>query len=184
MSPKVSLPKGGELGKDMDERQGVEEGRSTGRGESWGVETSECGRADRAELSAREAIVEEIREQGAQGLQHGVREAGRTKPRRRKFRKKVLGLVRRKYGGEAGERFGPTLAAEHLESDDGLKVDPETLRRWMLAEGLWSRQRKRKQHRRRRERKEHFGELVQMDGSFHEWLPASGAEAVSDEHGG
>jgi hypothetical protein len=82
-----------------------------------------------------------------------------------------LGLVRRKYGGEAGERFGPTLAAEHLQSDDGLKVDHETLRRWMLAEGLWSRERKRKQHRKRRERKQHFGELVQMDGSFEQWLP-------------
>src|SRR5256712_12514334 len=50
-----------------------------------------------------------------------------------------------------------------------LQVDAETLRRWMLAEGLWSRQRKRR-HRRRRERKEHFGEMVQMDGSFHYWL--------------
>jgi transposase-like protein len=86
----------------------------------------------------------------------------------------VLRLVRRRYGGEVGERFGPTLAAEHLQSDEGLKVDHETLRRWMLAEGLWSRERKRKQHRRRRERQEHFGELVQMDGSFEAWLPGSG----------
>jgi len=42
-----------------------------------------------------------------------------------------------------GERFGPTLAAEHLAAEDGLQVDAETLRRWMLAEGLWSRERKR-----------------------------------------
>ena len=114
------------------------------------------------------------RRRGAEGLQHGS--AGRRSNRAKgaEVREKVLGVVRKKYGGEEGERFGPTLAAEHLESDDGLKVDHETLRRWMLAEGLWSRQRKRKQHRRRRERKEHFGELVQMDGSFHEWLPGSG----------
>lgn len=114
------------------------------------------------------------REQGAKGLQH--RSAGGRSHRAKAagFRAKVLGLVRSKYGGEAGERFGPTLAAEHLESDDGLKVDHETLRRWMLAEGLWSRERKRKQHRKRRQRKEHFGELVQLDGSFEEWLPASG----------
>src|SRR6266852_2413729 len=79
-------------------------------------------------------------------------------------------LVRVRYGGPVGERFGPTLAAEHLASEDGLPVDAETLRRWMLAEGLWSRQRKRRRHRRRRERKEHFGEMVQMDGSFHHWL--------------
>jgi hypothetical protein len=75
-----------------------------------------------------------------------------------------------------GERFGPTLAAEHLDSEDGLQLDAETLRRWMLAEGLWSRERRRPRHRRRRERKEHLGELVQMDGSFHPWLEQPGPE--------
>src|SRR6202140_3014184 len=84
-------------------------------------------------------------------------------------------LVREKYGEGEGERFGPTLAAEHLASEDGLRIDAETLRRWMLAEGLWSRQRKRKAYRQRRERRRHFGELVQMDGSFHDWLEGRGA---------
>jgi transposase len=114
------------------------------------------------------------REKGAAGLKH--RSAGRPSHRAldTKFRRKVLQLVREKYGGPVGERFGPTLAAEHLASEDGLKIDAETLRRWMLAEGLWSRERKRRQHRRRRERKEHFGELVQMDGSFHDWLEGRG----------
>jgi hypothetical protein len=84
--------------------------------------------------------------------------------------------VREKYGGAVGERFGPTLAAEHLASEDGLRIDAETLRRWMLAEQLWSRQRKRRKHRRRRERKEHFGELVQLDGSFHAWLEERGPQ--------
>src|SRR6516162_9985476 len=46
----------------------------------------------------------------------------------------------------------------------------------MLAEGLWSRERKRRRHRQRRARKEHFGELVQMDGSFHAWLEERGPE--------
>src|SRR3990172_4335438 len=87
-----------------------------------------------------------------------------------------VGLVREKYGGSVGERFGPTLAAEHLASEDGLRVEAETLRRWMLGEGLWSRERKRRRHRRRRERKAHFGEMVQMDGSFHRWLEERGPE--------
>jgi hypothetical protein len=86
----------------------------------------------------------------------------------------VLKLVRENYGGEPGERFGPTLAAEHLESEEGLRIDAETLRRWMLDEGLWSRGRKRKAYRKRRERRRHFGELVQMDGSFHDWLEERG----------
>ena len=116
------------------------------------------------------------RARGAEGLQHGSagRRSNRAKPR--KFREKVGRLVREKYGGKEGERFGPTLAAEHLQQDDGWEVDAETLRRWMLAEGLWSQGRKRKQHRRRRERKEHFGEMVQLDGSFHEWLEKRGPQ--------
>ena len=114
------------------------------------------------------------REEKAAGLKH--RSAGRRSNRAyaEKFRSQVLGLVREKYGGGVGERFGPTLAAEHLASEDKLQVDAETLRRWMLAEGLWSRERRRKGHRRRRERKEHFGEMVQMDGSFHPWLEERG----------
>jgi len=116
------------------------------------------------------------REQGAAGLKH--RSAGRPSNRgyEPKLRQKALQLVREKYGGPVGERFGPTLAAEHLESEDGLKVAAETLRRWMLAEGLWSRERRGRRHRRRRERKEHFGEMVQMDGSFHAWLEERGPQ--------
>jgi len=129
-------------------------------------------------LSYRQAkrLWKRYREGGAAGLKH--RSAGRPSNRahEQKFRGKVLRLVREKYGGPVGERFGPTLAAEHLASEDGLKVDAETLRRWMLAEGLWSRERKRRWHRRRRERKEHFGEMVQMDGSFHGWLEERGPQ--------
>ena len=116
------------------------------------------------------------REEGAAGLKH--RGAGRPSNRahEQNFRRKVLQLVREKYSGAAGERFGPTLAAEHLASEDGLQIAAETLRQWMLAVGLWSRERRRRPHRRRRERKEHFGELVQMDGSFHAWLEERGPE--------
>lgn len=127
-------------------------------------------------LSYRQAkrIWRRYQEEGAEGLQHRSvgRESGRSKPK--KFHLKVLRLVRQKYSGEVGERFGPTLAAEHLGSEDGMEVHPETLRRWMLAAGLWSRMRKRRAHRKRREAKEHFGELVQMDGSFHEWYEQRG----------
>ena len=116
------------------------------------------------------------REEGAGGLKH--RSAGRRSNRAyaEKFRCRLLGLVREKYGGPVGERFGPTLAAEHLASEDGERVDAETLRRWMLEEGLWSRERRRRRHRRRRERKEHFGEMLQMDGSFHPWLEERGPQ--------
>jgi transposase len=111
---------------------------------------------------------------GPESLKHGNagRESNRAKPER--FRRQVLKLVRTKYGGEVDERFGPTLAAEHLAEEDGLVVDEETLRRWMLAAGLWSRQRRRKAHHQRRQAKAHWGELVQMDGSFHDWFEERG----------
>src|SRR5215472_14491459 len=91
-------------------------------------------------------------EEGARGLKH--RSAGRRSNRAyaESFRRKILRRVRENYGGPVGERFGPTLAAEHLTSEDGLKVDAETLRRWMLKEGLWSRERRKRRHRRRRGR--------------------------------
>jgi hypothetical protein len=66
------------------------------------------------------------------------------------------------------------LAAEHLASEDGITIDHETLRRWMLAAGLWQRRRQRSPYRQRRERKAHFGELVQLDGSQHPWLEDRG----------
>ena len=111
------------------------------------------------ELSYRQAkrLWQRYRDEGAKGLQH--RSAGRSSNRAKpeKFRRKVLQLIREKYSGTEQERFGPTLAAEHLADEDGLEVGEETLRRWMLAEGLWSRMRRRKAHRKRRERRPYFG---------------------------
>jgi hypothetical protein len=109
---------------------------------------------------------------GAASLKHA--NAGRKSNRAWpvKQRKKILRKVEEKYTG-----FGPTLAAEHLASEDQLKVHPETLRRWMLEESLWKKARKRKQHRKRRDRRAHFGELVQLDGSFHDWYQSRAGKA-------
>ena len=122
-------------------------------------------------VSYRQAkrLARRYRAEGAQGLKH--RSAGQPSNHARAAteRARVLALVREKYSGPVDVRFGPTLAAEHLASEDGVTVHHDTLRRWMLAAGLWSRARKRSPHRQRRERKAHFGELVQLDGSFHLW---------------
>jgi len=113
---------------------------------------------------------------GAKALRHG--QAGRASNRgiAATTRRRALALIREKYSGDVATRFGPTLVAEHLGSEDGLTVDHETLRRWMLAAGLWSRQRTRTPYRQRRMRKAHFGELVQLDGSFHRWYEARGPQ--------
>ncbi|MEO5579022.1 MAG: ISNCY family transposase [Gemmatimonadaceae bacterium] len=116
---------------------------------------------------------------GASGLKH----AGAGRPSNRSHpsaeREMVISLVRDRYGGEkskgALQPFGPTFTAEHLWSDHGVLVPVNTLSRWMSDEGLWSRARKRQssQHR-RRARRDHFGELVQLDGSFHDWFEGRG----------
>jgi transposase len=116
-------------------------------------------------------------QQGAAGLKHGNAGRGSNRAKPAALQQRVLQLVSQKYSGTVQERFGPTLAAEHLAEEDGLQVHAETLRRWMLAAGLWSRARgKQRAHRRRRQRKDHFGELVQLDGSFHSWLEARGPQ--------
>lgn len=109
---------------------------------------------------------------GAAALKHGNAGSRSHRARPVKQRQKILKRVREKYGG-----FGPTLAAEHLASEDKLQVHAETLRRWMLEEGLWKRARKAQAHRKRRDRKPHFGELVQMDGSFHDWYQKRAGKA-------
>ena len=131
------------------------------------------------DVSYRQAkrLYRRYRVEGATGLKH--RGAGRRSNAARDVteRERVLALVREKYSGPIDVRFGPTLAAEHLASEDGVQVHHDTLRRWLLAAGLWSRARKRSPHRRRRERKAHFGELVQLDGSFHDWFEGRGPQS-------
>jgi len=132
--------------------------------------------AEMLELSYRHTkrLWRSYREKGREGLKHGHAGGCSNRSKPKKLRRRVLHLIGKKYSGSEEERFGPTLAAEHLAEEDGIVVDHETLRRWMLGAGLWSRQRKRKKHCQRRERKEHFGELVQLDGSFHDWLEGRG----------
>ena len=69
--------------------------------------------------------------------------------------------------------FGPTFASEKL-AQRKLPVAVRTLRQWLLAEGLWQRQRKSDPHRQRRDRRPCLGELVQADGSHHDWLEGRG----------
>lgn len=126
-------------------------------------------------ISYRHAIrvFHRYREEGDAGLVHRGR--GRFSNRRfaEEFRKAVLKLYVRKYEG-----FGPTLASEHLASKNGYVVDHETLRKWLIEEGIWQKKRQRRKHRSWRERKEHVGELVQMDGSDHDWFESRGDDAV------
>lgn len=105
-------------------------------------------------------------QQGDRGLVHQSRGRPSNRARSAEFKAAILARYQERYPD-----FGPTLAAEKLALD-GWVVDHETLRGWLIKAGLWQRRRKRKRHRSWRERRAHFGELVQLDGSHHRWFEA------------
>jgi transposase len=117
-------------------------------------------------------LQERLDEGGDAALVHRLRGKPSNRQLDAKLRKRILGEYRKLYTG-----FGPTLACEKLAEQD-LHVSPDTLRRWLLAEGLWQRQRRRDTHRQRRPRRACFGELVQMDTSLHEWTEGRGEPMV------
>ncbi len=123
--------------------------------------------AQRLGLSYRQTkrIWSRYQAQGDLGLVH--RNRGRPSNRRKPAadRKRALELYREQLEG-----FGPTFASELLAQRWNLEVDHETLRRWLVGEGLWQVRRRRSKHRSWRPRKEGFGEMVQFDGSHHDWF--------------
>jgi hypothetical protein len=113
-----------------------------------------------------------LKAKGDGALVHGLRGQPSNRRLDAKLRKRVLAAYRSRYSD-----FGPTFACEKL-AVEGLTVRVETLRRWLLAEGLWERKRHRDPHRSRRPRRSCFGELVQMDASIHDWLEGRGETLV------
>ena len=112
------------------------------------------------------------RTEGDAGLVHRLR--GKPGERRKppSLRAKILARYAQRYPD-----FGPTLAAEYL-AKEGLAVDHETLRRWLLASGQRTVRRRRQRHRQWRERKPCFGAMVQLDGSHHDWFEGRRGKCV------
>ncbi|HZY88878.1 MAG TPA: ISNCY family transposase [Gemmataceae bacterium] len=117
-------------------------------------------------------LLQRLQHRGDAALVHGLRGQPSNRRKDAKLRRRVLQLYRKDFPD-----FGPTFAAEKL-AERGLEVSPDTLRRWLLAEGLWQPQRRREQHRSRRPRRACFGELVQMDTSIHDWTEGRGEDMV------
>ncbi len=118
-------------------------------------------------------IVKRVRTEGDRGIIH--RSRGRPSNRRisDKTKERVIKLYRTQYKG-----FGPTLASEKLLERNRIGISDETLRKWLIEVGDWRKTRRRREHRQWRERKHHFGEMVQMDGSHHDWFEGRGSGCV------
>ena len=126
-------------------------------------------------LSSRQIrrIVKRVRGEGDRGIIHRSRGRSSNRAFPEEVKDRAIELYREKYLG-----FGPTLAVEKLLERDGMELSDETLRGWLIGSGDWKKSRKRRGHRQWRERKEHSGEMVQMDGSHHDWLEGRGPECV------
>jgi hypothetical protein len=119
-------------------------------------------------------IVKRIGVEGDKGIQHRSRgkESNRKAPKG--LIERVMRLYQEKYQG-----FGPTLTAEKLLEVEGIDVSKETVRRWLMGSGQWQKGRRAKTaHRQWRERKSCFGEMLQLDGSHHDWFDNRGPKSV------
>ncbi len=114
------------------------------------------------------------RMKGAAGLIHGNRGRASNRRIREEVRRSALELVRARYPD-----FGPTFAHEKLTEDHGFSLSVETLRQWMSADGLWRpKGRKHKRAYQLRERRPCFGEMIQIDGSPHDWFEGRAPECT------
>jgi transposase len=109
------------------------------------------------------------RKEGDSSLIHG--NYGRKSNNRtaETVREKTVQAYREKYYD-----FGPTFASEKLAEVEGLQISVSVLRRILIEEGEWKGKRNSAEYRSRRQRREHFGELVQFDGSHHRWFEERG----------
>ena len=131
--------------------------------------------AEMISLSDRQIrrLANSVRIEGDKGIIHKSRgkASGRKLPMQ--VRATVIKLYREKYTG-----FGPTLASEKLAELEGIQLSDETLRLWLLESGDWKKARRGRKHRQWRERKHYFGEMIQMDGSHHDWFEGRGPKCV------
>ncbi|HSL92541.1 MAG TPA: ISNCY family transposase [Candidatus Limnocylindrales bacterium] len=142
--------------------EGVQEGRLTIREASA-----------RLSISYRQGkrICKRYRLEGDAGLLHKGRSRPSNRAKPSSLRQRAIRRYRERYEG-----FGPTLACEKL-AGEGILLDHETLRRWLIRERLWIGPKGGVRHRAYRERKARFGEMLQLDGSLHRWFGKHQLEA-------
>ena len=122
-------------------------------------------------------ILRRYKAEGDKGVKHKLRGGRSNRGYPEQLREKVLSIYWKRY-----RDFGPTLFSEKLEEYEKIKVNHETLRRWMRGGGIITSERKKRPHRRKRERRTAIGEMLQFDGSHHDWFEGR-AESCCLLHG-
>lgn len=137
---------------------------------------TQCKAAEMLGLSLRQLqrIYRAYKAEGPAGLLSKKRGRASNRKLSAEQRTTAMELVHGRYAD-----FGPTLAHEKLLEVHGVAISVETLRQWMITDGLWMPHRQRdKRVQQPRRRRECLGELVQIDGSDHEWLEQRGPRCV------
>ena len=126
-------------------------------------------------LSQTKKIRKRYRVEGPEGLIS--KHVGKTSPNQTNpnIKSEVMAIL----SSEEYEGFGPTFARDKIEERQGLCLSSETIRKWMIKEGLWIPKKKKKSKvYQRRQRRGKFGELIQGDGSRHAWFEDRGPECT------
>jgi transposase len=132
--------------------------------------------AEKIDISERQIrrLLLRVKEESDKGLIHRLRGKESSRQFSDEWRENILDTCRNKYVG-----FGPTLCVEKLSERERIKISNETLRKWFIEGKIeYKGRRKGKKFRQWRERKEYFGEMIQMDGSHHDWLEGRGPKLV------
>ena len=124
-------------------------------------------------LRQAQRIVRAVKIEGDQGVIHKSRGQDSNRALPEKLKDRALKLYKEKYND-----FGPTLGSEKLFEIDKIKLNDETLRLWLIQANIPYQKRKKRPHRQWRQRKACFGEMIQIDGSEHDWFEGRGPECV------
>lgn len=116
-------------------------------------------------------MLNRIREEGAKGIIHRLRGRKSNRGYPEALKRKIITLYRQGYSD-----YGPTLYSEKLLENHKISIDHETIRKWLRENAITTSIRRKRPHRKKRERRSCYGELLQFDGSYHDWFEGRGAE--------
>ena len=117
-------------------------------------------------------ILKRVKTEGSKGIVHKLRGRKSNRGYPEELREKIIRIYRKQYSD-----YGPTLFSEMLEEYHNISLNRETVRNWLRQRSITTSLRKKRPHRRKRERRSCLGELLQFDGSYHDWFEGRGAES-------
>ena len=114
-------------------------------------------------------LLNRYKAEGDRGIIHRLRGKLSNRGYPKQIKQEVIEIYWKRY-----RDFGPTLFSEKLKEYEKIEINHETLRRWMRSSGIITSERKKRPHRKKRERRKAIGEMLQFDGSHHDWLEGRG----------